>query len=105
MRNLNPDTYHYVLNYSFGSATAKVTVTFIQQMQQQPSPQDIYTQATSGSPTLNDPLTGQDSNYWNVGISNGEDCAFIEELTTLKALLNLALLRFPTLVNLPFRCK
>ncbi|MBV8822059.1 MAG: hypothetical protein JO123_04655, partial [Ktedonobacteraceae bacterium] len=36
------------------------------------TPQDIYTRATSGTPTLSDPLSGQDSNNWDQSSS----CAF-----------------------------
>ncbi len=39
--------------------------------------QGIYTQATSGNPTLNDPLSGQDGNNWNEGTTSGEgSCTF-----------------------------
>jgi hypothetical protein len=39
--------------------------------------QGIYTQATSGNPTLNDPLSGQDGNNWDVVSTNGEGrCTF-----------------------------
>jgi hypothetical protein len=39
--------------------------------------QGIYTQSTSGNPTLNDPLSGQDGNNWDVSSTNGEgSCAF-----------------------------
>jgi hypothetical protein len=39
--------------------------------------QGIYTQATSGNPTLNDPLSGQDGNNWNVVSTSGEgSCKF-----------------------------
>ncbi len=39
--------------------------------------QGIYTQATSGNPTLNDPLSGQDSNNWDVATTSGEgSCKF-----------------------------
>src|SRR5712692_250790 len=41
------------------------------------APQNIYTQATSGTPAFNDPLSHQDSSNWDVGTSNGKDCAFI----------------------------
>lgn len=39
--------------------------------------QNIYTSATSGTPTLNDPLSQQDSNNWEVDTKNGGGgCAF-----------------------------
>jgi len=39
--------------------------------------QNIYTQATSGSPVLSDPMIGQDANNWDVGsASNGASCGF-----------------------------
>ncbi len=39
--------------------------------------QGIYTQATSGNPTLNDPLKGQDGNNWDEGTTSGEgSCKF-----------------------------
>jgi hypothetical protein len=39
--------------------------------------QSIYTQATSGNPTLNDPLSGQDGNNWDEGNSSGQgSCKF-----------------------------
>ncbi len=39
--------------------------------------QGIYTQATSGNPTLNDPLSGQDGNNWSEGTTSGEgSCNF-----------------------------
>ncbi len=39
--------------------------------------QGIYTQATSGNPTLNNPLSGQEGNYWNVVSTSGEgSCKF-----------------------------
>jgi DnaJ-like protein len=39
--------------------------------------QSIYTQATSGNPTLNDPLSGQDGNNWDEASTSGEgSCKF-----------------------------
>jgi hypothetical protein len=39
--------------------------------------QAIYTQATNGNPTLNDPLSSQDGNNWDVSNSNGQgNCKF-----------------------------
>jgi DnaJ C terminal domain len=39
--------------------------------------QSIYTKATSGTPTINDPLSGQDGNNWDVGSTSGEgSCNF-----------------------------
>ncbi len=39
--------------------------------------QSIYTTATSGTPALNDPLKGPDSNNWQIGNSgSGGDCTF-----------------------------
>ncbi len=39
--------------------------------------QGIYTQATSGNPTLNDPLSGQNGNNWDEGTTSGEgSCKF-----------------------------
>lgn len=50
------------------TAQAKATTTALQ---------SIYTQVTSGSPTLNDPLSGQDGNNWDVGSTSGEgSCKF-----------------------------
>ena len=36
----------------------------------------MYTQATNGTPALNDPLTQNDSNNWNTYSSNGANCGF-----------------------------
>ena len=36
----------------------------------------MYTQATSGTPALNDQLTQNDSNDWNIYSGNGGACAF-----------------------------
>jgi hypothetical protein len=39
--------------------------------------QAIYTQATSGNPVLNDPLSGQNGNNWNEGTTSGQgSCKF-----------------------------
>jgi serine/threonine protein kinase len=38
--------------------------------------QGIYNQATSGTPTLNDPLTGSTASDWSVYSNNGSTCAF-----------------------------
>jgi hypothetical protein len=38
--------------------------------------QGIYNQATSGTPTLNDPLTGSTASDWSVYSDNGSTCAF-----------------------------
>lgn len=39
--------------------------------------QSLYTQSTSGTPTLNDPLTGQDGNNWEIDSkTGGGGCAF-----------------------------
>jgi len=39
--------------------------------------QSVYTQATSGTPTLNDPLRGQDGNNWDEGSTSGQgSCKF-----------------------------
>ncbi|MEO8970132.1 MAG: hypothetical protein ABI406_00860 [Ktedonobacteraceae bacterium] len=47
-------------------ATAPITTT---------SPQDLYTQVMSRTPTLNDPLTGQDANNWQ-NLSSLSSCTF-----------------------------
>lgn len=39
------------------------------------NPQDLYTQVVSQTPTLNDPLTGQDSNNWQ-DLSTLKSCTF-----------------------------
>ena len=39
------------------------------------NPQDLYTQVTSQTPTLNDPLTGQDNNNWQ-DLSTLKNCTF-----------------------------
>jgi hypothetical protein len=38
--------------------------------------QSIYNQATSGTPALNDPLTGNTASNWSVYSNNGSTCAF-----------------------------
>jgi hypothetical protein len=51
-----------------GTAQAEATTTAIQ---------SIYTQVTNGNPTLNDPLSGQNGNNWDVGSTNGQgSCKF-----------------------------
>jgi DnaJ C terminal domain len=51
-----------------GTAQAAATTTALQ---------GIYTQVTSGNPALNDPLSGQDGNNWDVGSANGQgSCKF-----------------------------
>lgn len=54
-----------------GQATAEVSATA-------GALQSIYTTATSGTPALNDPLTNQDSNNWDVFATNssGGSCEF-----------------------------
>ena len=47
-------------------ATASITTT---------NPQDLYTQVMSRTPTLNDPLTGQDANDWQ-NLSTLSSCTF-----------------------------
>ena len=42
-----------------------------------PVKQDVYLQATHGSPTLDDPLSRQDGNSWDETSSSGESCAFV----------------------------
>ena len=42
-----------------------------------PAQPDAYLRATSGNPTLDDPLSRQDSNVWDVTSSSGESCAFV----------------------------
>lgn len=51
-----------------GTAQAEATTTALQ---------SIYTQVTSGSPSLNDPLSGQDGNNWDAGSTSGQgSCKF-----------------------------
>jgi hypothetical protein len=40
------------------------------------SPQDLYTQVTSGTPTLTDPMSAQDANTWDEGPSSAGTCSF-----------------------------
>jgi hypothetical protein len=66
-------------------AQANATATVIAQGTQQANAtatalQNIYTSATSGAPILNDPLTQQDNNNWEVDSKNGGGgCAFTGE--------------------------
>ena len=59
---------------SQGTATAQPSVTATTTQ----TPQDIYNQATSGSPVLNDPLSGQDANDWTTFSSPQASCGFRE---------------------------
>jgi hypothetical protein len=58
-------------------ATAEASAN-VQEAANDTAMQNLYTQATQGIPAINDPLTTNDSNQWDVNISSKhESCAFI----------------------------